>query len=150
MLRTQDLWMANVEDPGPLDSQCWGPGPLDANIEDPVPPDGRCWGLGTLDGHECGICYNHPKWSSIEWVMSKTIKLIINPLMFICFGWSRACFEAHRYRFLYPDLDPDQKPTQNPWVYPYPCNTLVVMMRCSINQLRIYKINPQTNKQSQR
>ena len=37
-----------------------------------------------------------------------------------------ACFEAHGYMNPYPDPYPDKKPTQNLWVYPYPCNTLTV------------------------
>ena len=44
---------------------------------------------------------DHPKWRGIEWVMIKTIKLIISHSIFDRFRQSRACLKAHRYENLY-------------------------------------------------
>jgi len=64
---------------------------------------------------------------------SKTIKLIIvNPWIFIHFGWSRAHFEAHGYRNPCPYPYLDERPARNSWVYPYLCNTLGVVEVCGV------------------
>jgi len=77
---------------------------------------GYCW----LYLHPC-LCYpylwsaqvfwwkqvlDHPKWRGIEWVMIKTIKLIISHSILNHFRWSRVCLRDHRYK--------------NPYPYPYP------------------------------
>ena len=45
---------------------------------------------------------DHPKWRGIEWVMIKTINLIISHSILNCFRWSGACLKAHGYKNLYP------------------------------------------------
>ena len=60
--------------------------------------------------------------------MRKTIKLIINPSIFIHFGWYRTYFEAHRYRNPYLYLDKNQP--QNP------CNTLPAAVKQITYSLR--------------
>jgi hypothetical protein len=56
--------------------------------------------------------FDHPKWSSIEWVMIKTIKSIITHSILNRFWWSGACLKAHGY--------------ENPYPYLYPCVPLPV------------------------
>jgi len=46
------------------------------------------------------------------------------PLNIYQFWMIQGLFWSHRYRNPYPYPYLDEKPAQNPWVYPYPCNTL--------------------------
>ena len=64
---------------------------------------------------------DHPKQSSIEWVMSKTIKLIINPSILDDPGLISKLMSAGIHTHT---MYPGKKPAQSPWVYAYLCNTL--------------------------